>query len=340
MIFDDHDVHDDWNTSLSWQQEIRAEDWWEEHIVCALSSYWVYQHIGNLSPAELAADELFSRVQQERDAGDLLRDFAQTADREPEEVSWSYFHDFGRTRLVVVDSRAARVLDPDRRSMLDEQEWAWLEETVTGDFDHLLIATSLPVFLTPGMHDFEAWSEATSEGAWGRVGMKLGEWARQTSDLEHWAAFDRSFDRIGALLEDVAAGRRGPAPASIVLMSGDVHHAYLAEVAFRKSAETTSAVFQAVCSPIRNGLNRKERAVIRFACSRGGRALGFMLAKAARVPDPHMRWRLAERQPWFENQIAQVELEGRSAKVLFERASSKDPADPQLAVGHERELTQ
>ena len=32
MIFDDHDVHDDWNTSKTWVTDIRAQGWWDERI--------------------------------------------------------------------------------------------------------------------------------------------------------------------------------------------------------------------------------------------------------------------------------------------------------------------
>ena len=67
---------------------------------------------------------------------------------------------------------------------------------------------------------------------------------RQALDLEHWAAFGHCVDRLCVLLEDVAAGRRGPAPATIVLLSGDVHHAYLAEAWF-PGREVRSRVLQA-----------------------------------------------------------------------------------------------
>ena len=77
MIFDDHDVHDDWNTSIAWLEEMRAKPWWEERIEAALSSYWVYQHIGNLSPAALEQLDLFREVCDCDDAGELLRRFAQ-----------------------------------------------------------------------------------------------------------------------------------------------------------------------------------------------------------------------------------------------------------------------
>ena len=50
MIFDDHDVRDDWNISWRWLEEIRNEDWWDDRITGAFMSYWLYQHLGNLSP--------------------------------------------------------------------------------------------------------------------------------------------------------------------------------------------------------------------------------------------------------------------------------------------------
>ena len=55
-----------------------------------------------------------------------------------------------------------------------------------------------------------------------------------------------SFERLRELLEEVGSGKRGKPPASIVVLSGDVHHAYLAEVGFRPRGEAyESAVYQA-----------------------------------------------------------------------------------------------
>ena len=82
MIFDDHDVNDDWNTSEAWVQRIRSEPWWDERIAGGFMSYWIYQHLGNLSPHELAGKEILERVKEVDDAGPLLRDFAHKADRD------------------------------------------------------------------------------------------------------------------------------------------------------------------------------------------------------------------------------------------------------------------
>jgi len=76
MIFDDHDVHDDWNTSASWVEKMRGEAWWPDRIAGALATYWIYQHLGNLAPAALDTDPLLARVRAAGDAGPLLREFA------------------------------------------------------------------------------------------------------------------------------------------------------------------------------------------------------------------------------------------------------------------------
>ena len=57
MIFDDHDIRDDWNTSAAWREEMKNKPWWRHRMRAGLASYWVYQHLGNLSPAELADNE-------------------------------------------------------------------------------------------------------------------------------------------------------------------------------------------------------------------------------------------------------------------------------------------
>ena len=319
MIFDDHDVHDDWNTSEAWLEEIRATDWWDEHIVAGLMSYWIYQHAGNLSPDEQDADGLLDRVGEEEDAGPLLREFARGADRERGTSRWSYYRDLGRTRLVMIDSRAGRVLDEGDRSMLDDAEWDWVEEHACGGYDHLLIATSLPWLLSPAMHHLEAWSEKVCGGAWGPLAAAQGEKVRQGLDLEHWGAFTESFDRLADIQRAVGAGERGEAPASIITLSGDVHHAYLSHVAYPRDAGVRSAVYQAVCSPLRNQLDANERRVINFMMTRPALALARALSRAAGVEDPRIRWRMCDGGPWFDNQVGTLHVRGRELTVELEK---------------------
>ena len=338
MIFDDHDVHDDWNISAAWRAEMRSHLWWQEHIAAALMSYWIYQHLGNLSPRQHEPEDVLREVQEAEDGGPVLRDFARRADRGPDSYRWSYCRDLGDTRLVVIDSRAGRVLDEGRRSMLDEAEWEWLTEQARGGFDHLLLASSLPFLLAPGMSEAEAWSEAVCGGAWGRTAARAGEWLRRTFDLEAWPAFRESFDRLAELQRSVGAGERGPAPASVVTLGGDVHHAYLCELAFPRGAGVESAVWHAVCSPVRNPLDRRERRLVNAADSRVFSAAARLLARAAGVPAPPIRCRLTDGGPWFDNVISTLEVDGRRLDLRIEKAVPTSPTEARLETVLDRRL--
>ena len=234
---------------------------------------------------------------------------------------------------MMVVSRAGRVLTPGERTMIDEREWEWLEEHLTGDVEHLLVGTSLPVFLAPGIHGLEACNEAVCDGAWGRAAAWLGERVRRAADLEHWAAFRLSFERLAEGLRSVAAGERGAPPGSVVVLSGDVHHCYLAEIGYPKAGGARrSPAWQATCSPFRNPLSPAEQRIVRFGFSWAGQVLGAALARAAGVPRPPTRWRLAHEAPMFENQLGTLELDGRRGRLLIERAISHrhDPAAERL----------
>jgi phosphodiesterase/alkaline phosphatase D-like protein len=50
MIFDDHDVRDDWNTSAVWRRQMADKPWWRERIRSALASYWSTSTWGTCPP--------------------------------------------------------------------------------------------------------------------------------------------------------------------------------------------------------------------------------------------------------------------------------------------------
>jgi hypothetical protein len=338
MVIDDHDMHDDWNISRLWCEEMRAEEWWQERVEAGLMSYWIYQFIGNLSPRELRESNLYRRVREADDAGAVLREFAAKDDREREGKRWSFYRDLGATRLIVMDSRTGRVLEEGNRSIFDKGEWDWVQDKARGDFDHLLIGTSDPYLLAPGLHYLEAWNEAICDGVWGGAATRMGEKIRRAVDSDHWGAFQNSFMRLTRLLEKIGSGKRGRAPATICILSGDVHHAYLAEAAFRRDANVTSAVYQAVCSPYRKALDTHERLAVRIGHSRPTEAIVRALAHAAGVEDPNIRWRFAG-GPFFDNQIATLSLEGREASLTISKTvHDPETEGPRLETAFERRI--
>ncbi len=337
MIFDDHDIRDDWNTSRAWKDAMEQTDWWHDRIVGGLASYWVYQHLGNLTPAERAEDQVWRLVadhaerggEGELDISAELDAFADRADQDPTCYRWSYVRQYGtQARLVVIDSRAARVLDPDHRSLLDEPEMRWLDDQMRGDVDHLLVGTSLPFLLAPGLHYVEAFNEALADGGWGPRGARLGERLRQGVDLEHWAAFQDAFLRVARMTLEVARGQRGRAPRTVTFLSGDVHHSYVSEARptrreARDSPPLQSRVLQAVCSPIRNPLPRKWRFATAVASYGVAGPLGHVVARSAKVPDAPLRWRLA-RGPWFDNNLATLEVTGDGLRMWWATGEVRD----------------
>lgn len=340
MIFDDHDVIDAWNVSGAWIRQQREKDWWHERLIGAFMSYWIYQHLGNLSPAVLRENELLREIRDcDGDAEGILREFAERVCDDVEDTRWSYTRDFGSTRLVVLDSRAGRLVEDDAdRHMLSGRLWEAACEQITGNVDHLLIASSLPVLLSPGLHHFEAWSEATCAGAWGKTASRIAERIRQTLDLEDWPAFQRSFRDLTERLRAVGAGEHGKAPASIILLSGDVHHAYVAEAEFPDGSGVESSVVQAVCSPIRNPLDTKERRAMKAALSRPGTAFARLLSRSAGVPAPRLRWQFVD-EPTFDNQIGTVDIDGEQASIKIERTDPGDWRRPGLTLSLEHQVT-
>ncbi len=331
MIFDDHDVNDDWNTSEAWVERMREKPWWNDRITGGFMSYWIYQHIGNLSPKELDDNELLRRVREAEDAGPLLRDFAYKADRDVSEARWSFHRDFGKSRLIVVDSRAGRILKEGDRRMVDNREWEWVQRQATGDFQHLLIGTSLPLILAPALHHGESWNEAVCAGAWGETAAKIAESIRQAVDLEQWPAFRNSFEDFIELLRSVSAGERGAAPSSITVLSGDVHHTYLAEIDL-PAPNSGSRVYQATCSPFRKSMPQFLRSLFRWSWSGAGAFVPRLLARAAGVESTRASWRLTHDEPWFENHVAILTLEGPENTLEIEKAVWKRDEGSRVAT--------
>ncbi len=337
MAWDDHDMSDDWNISRSWHEEMDRKEWWHERAVDGIASYWIYQHLGNLSPRELDDNDVYTRVRGNPDATEILRGWAKEIDTTAAGTRWSFCRDIDGVRAIFMDSRASRVLTEERRSMFDDEVWDWIVDHASGEFDHLLLATTVPYLLSPGFHHLEAWNERLCDGAWGRSLERPSERLRRAVDFDHWAAFQFSFQRLRELLEEVGSGKRGKPPASIVLLSGDVHHAYLCEVGFKRAAKMRSAVYQAVCSPYRNPLEASERRVVRAGFSRPFELLARGLARLSGAPDPGIRWRLLD-GPYFDNQVATLRLDGREAIARLDKTVAGDEDERALEKSFERRL--
>ncbi|MGK2881237.1 MAG: DUF7800 domain-containing protein [Mycobacterium sp.] len=334
MIFDDHEINDKWNTSASWLREKRQTDWYETRIIGGLMAYWIYQHLGNMSPSDLAADEVFGACVATRNGTDAVRGLAKRAEDKSGPSRFSMCRDLGPARLIIADSRTGRVLNDHERKMMTDEEWDWISARVDGEYEHLLFASSVPFLLPDGMHRIEGWSDAVSAGAWGKRLRGLGEKARIAANLDHWACFQDSFEKFEDLVIDIAAGRVGPKPKTLLLFGGDVHHCWVDEV--QTPQPSTTKIWQLVCSGLRKEVQANERVVLRLGHTRFAAAVGHALARSAAVSVPRLRWRPAT-PPHFRNQVGTLEIAGGEVGVRVERVSGSW-RDPHLSTVIEHKL--
>jgi hypothetical protein len=122
------------------------------------------------------------------------------------------------------------------------------------------------------------------------------------------------------------------------VISGDIHHSYLAAVDFPAGTRPRSAVYQAVCSPIHNILPDQFRRGHQLTTSGAGERGGGALARMAGVRKPRIRWRITY-GPWFYNMVSMLEFEGRRGRVRWDRTVCDDDGVPHLQTVCEADLS-
>lgn len=228
--------------------------------------------------------------------------------------------------------------------MLDEAEARWVRDQVLdgrrtedrgadgggpggppgrGPYDHLLIGTSLPWLLPPFIHDVESWDSALCGGERGPRWARFGERLRRAADLEHWAAFPDSFEDLAALIAEAGSGP--DAPATVCVLSGDVHHAYVAEPSWTAGDGPDARIVQLTCSPVHNSVPGYMKLGFRFSWSGPARRLGHALIRHGRIARSSVNWRKTG-GPWFGNQLMTLTLRGRSAGLRLEQARARGRA--------------
>ena len=172
MIFDDHDMIDDWNTSSSWLDDIRRQPWWKDRAVGGFMSYWVYQHLGNLSPKEIRAEGML----------DTFVGLGDATDR-PDGVGGGGGASVGRARRLPVQllprprpGEAGRDRQSHRAGAGTRREERWSTTTSgRGSSSTPTSNASTSCWRRPyrcnmpgGLHDLEQWNERLCNGAWGK----------------------------------------------------------------------------------------------------------------------------------------------------------------------------
>ncbi|MGH2752175.1 MAG: hypothetical protein ACRDK3_15075 [Actinomycetota bacterium] len=213
MIFDDHDVTDDWNLTGAWRENAARNPTGRRVVANALAAYWAFQGWGN-SPGEAdgeLAECIGSFVSGSSGDGDAFDETMWSFDR------WSYAAPL-EPPAVVLDTRTQRHYDsPEGGARLIRDGELRRVSKLAADAGHepgtpLILISPVPVF----GFEFQERRQKYLVG-------KLGPYE---IDFEAWHSNLRGLvDFMRLLIEELR-------PDPCVILSGDVHYGVNAEARF------------------------------------------------------------------------------------------------------------
>jgi hypothetical protein len=240
MMFDDHEVTDDWNADRRWADNVHgpppgAPTYWPETMADALAAYWMYQGWGNQSPLDWRDDQrsrlLLTHAKAGTDALPALRALLRRDLKPPVSLPWDFALPMESPIFYATDCRMRRVLRATKpayddqvldRAGLDKMRALLLRSTAPVGF---LIASS-PILL-PGLIAESFTYESVTVSLWPfELPLKktvVDEKFRRKRDIEHWAA-NRSWGDVLRFLSDLS--KEAPHLKTVVALSGDVHFSY------------------------------------------------------------------------------------------------------------------
>jgi len=201
MIFDDHEVTDDWNLTQENQDRLRSSRIGKQVQINALSTYLLCQHWGN-QPGQVKS-ALLKKVQKM--ALNPMED-----NRQPLATLcssyWGYLLE-QKPPVVVLDTRTQRLFSGDELALMSPTQLLTLGEQVKAlkKTASLVVVSPTPVY---GFTEAEV------------IQLRLGKKLKTFVDREPWVASEFALQTLQAVLSQT------PGVKDVVLFSGDVHYAF------------------------------------------------------------------------------------------------------------------
>ena len=228
MIFDDHDVTDDWNINGEWQDKVSSSDCGKQVVTNALTAYWAFQGCGN--DPDLYGQDFIDNIigyinrksKSSRGEGDSNYDDDDDYYDNNDQIMvfedlMCNFHGWTfsiptNPITIFLDCRTQRHFDTQKGAplLLNDGGLASILQTAKKEGynkdDPIIIVSPTPVFgfeLAEGIQEFLASISGTYR------------W-----DLEAWASNERGFTHFLTFLVDKLH------PKYCLFMSGDVHYGF------------------------------------------------------------------------------------------------------------------
>jgi len=234
MIFDDHDITDDWNMTAQWEAAAYGHSFSKQIIANGMAAYWLCQGWGNapdnFDRAFITEAESFLEIPN----GQARKAFTE---RLFEFDSWA-FHLPTFPKLVVLDSRTRRWRSETRPAnpsgLLDWETMMELQQLIIGEAAVILVAPA-PVF---GVKLIETIQNIVSF-----FGYPLAV------DAENWMAHRGCAHTMLQIFKHLKT------PQNYVILSGDVHYSFVCDIKIRFRTNSPR-IWQITSSGIKNEFPR------------------------------------------------------------------------------------
>jgi hypothetical protein len=313
MMFDDHEIADDWNLNGLWFAKVYSRPWGRFVIRNGLMAFAVMQGWGN-DPSKFATGQPGAKLLDAITAAvaigsgpsaatiaavDVLLGFDQPTTAIPKRVEWFFSTGTDDYKAVVLDTRTHRDLStttldaPNLVANLDEQLPA---RPNTATQKALIVVSPAPVFGPAVIEQIgqplaQLAQDAAANHTAGEIpGFSPGdaddpqrragcgsrvERGAEKYDREGWSANEKGFETLVARLAEYQ---------SVVLLSGDVHYACTLTLDYwsKGKEEKPSRLIQCVSSPAKNVFRAVVDQIIRQAGN---------LQRAEEVPIERLAWK-------------------------------------------------
>ncbi|UPR56339.1 alkaline phosphatase family protein [Vibrio sp. ED004] len=250
MIFDDHDVTDDWNLTVGWEHAVDQNRFATQVIGNGLAAYLMCQGWGN-APEKFSSEfieqtkQLFSPVISSNESesrvesnGDLSKNidpqqhqqYLEMIDRFEE---WHYTINTS-PKVIVLDTRTRRWRSESRMNKPSGlMDWEALTE-----FQHQLINQEKVVIVSAAPMFGVKFIETLQKMAT-TIGKPL------MIDAENWMAHPGSANTLISIFTHTKT------PTNFVVLSGDVHYSFAYDIKLRYRRNSPN-IYQITCSGIKN----------------------------------------------------------------------------------------
>jgi len=242
MIFDDHDVTDDWNIDQKWQNNVNNSHFGSTIVSNALAAYWVFQGWGN-APDQF--DENFIATITNHLNSDSYNDQDQKSFQDAlAETNWHYSVPYDKP-VIVLDTRTRRHFDSasEPAQLLDKKSFEWF----TNEWDKitkslgldaqdtsLILVSPTPVY---GFIPIEA----------GQSFLKKIGLSNASLDIESWSANAKGLETFQAKISETMI------PKWCLILSGDVHYSFARQINLASNKVPTGVdIWQLTSSPLKN----------------------------------------------------------------------------------------